>query len=419
MLDHDKKLSANSDLLSLFIRAPNLTIIVSILCLILSLTSCISPVILDQAVLQYDEAVNQTQSKMLLLNIARARHYLPTHFTSVSNIAATYNFEVNAGITGGVIEEGDTLFGVLGGSAAENPTISIIPFQGEEFTKRLLTPTDETKFEFLFHREADMGILLRLMATAIFFEEDGKRVIYRNDPRYPGEYTEFRRRVLHLSYLDESQKLDVGAIQYEEEWPIPKGQPPSSQDLINALESGFSWEIDEEGKAYILSKKLTGRMLIANYDPDQLSNKERRKLQDRAQQFPRYFILVDIRPGYPGGDYPFQGWIKLRNFNGIIEFIARGIADSPEFDVVKDARTGPVLRNPAKTLDIKETNREPLDAALTVGFRGKVYSIANKPDEEGIFGKWDREAFEVLYQLFQMTVTDLTRVPVPPITISK
>jgi hypothetical protein len=29
---------------------------------------------------------------------------------------------------------------IFGGSVAENPTISIAPIEGEEFTKRLLTP---------------------------------------------------------------------------------------------------------------------------------------------------------------------------------------------------------------------------------------------------------------------------------------
>lgn len=32
---------------------------------------------------------------------------------------------------------------------------------------------------------------------------------------------------------------------------------------------------------------------------------------------------------------------------------------------------------------------------------------------------WDREAFELLSQLYQMTVTDVPRVPTLPITIAK
>lgn len=397
--------------------------IASSIVFLFSLIGCISPVILDRAVLEYDEAVNQTQSKMLLLNIARARHYLPIHFTSVSNIAATYNFQVDAGVTGGVIEDPDflfnSLFGVFGGSAAENPTISIIPFQGEEFTKRLLTPADESKFEFFFHRGIEVAIILRLMADAIFVEKGGKGMIYRNDPRYTAEYREFRQRVLHLSALNEAQELDVGVIEYEEEWPIPIDHKPDSDEIINALEKGYSWKIDRGKKSYVLSRLMTGRMLIANYNQANLSNEERRRLNQKAEQYPRNFVLVDIRASYPGGDYPFQGWIKLRNFNSTIEFIARSISDNPEFHVEKDPRTGQVLRNPDKTLEIEETATKPPDALFAVRFKGKEYSIIDKPAEDGSYGRWNQETFEVLYQLFQMTVTDITRVPVPPITISK
>jgi hypothetical protein len=87
--------------------------------------------------------------------------------------------------------------------------------------------------------------------------------------------------------------------------------------------------------------------------------------------------------------------------------------------VEKDPRSGQVLRNPDKTLEIEETATEPPDALFAVTFKGKVYSIIDKPAGDGRYGRWNQETFEVLYQLFQMTVTDITRVPVPPITISK
>lgn len=38
---------------------------------------------------------------------------------------------------------------IFGGSMAEYPTISIAPIEGKEFTKRLLTPFQETKFILL------------------------------------------------------------------------------------------------------------------------------------------------------------------------------------------------------------------------------------------------------------------------------
>src|ERR1700712_2294618 len=105
------------------------------------LSGCVSPLALNRAVVAYDEAVTDAGSQQLLINIVRAHQRQPLHFTGVSNIAATFNFQVNAGATpspGGLA--GAVLMPVFGGSASENPTISIVPIEGEEFTKRLLMP---------------------------------------------------------------------------------------------------------------------------------------------------------------------------------------------------------------------------------------------------------------------------------------
>jgi hypothetical protein len=59
-------------------------------------SSCVSAIALDQAVVAYDRTVVELVSKQLLLNIARARHDQPIHFTAISNIAATYNFAFSA-----------------------------------------------------------------------------------------------------------------------------------------------------------------------------------------------------------------------------------------------------------------------------------------------------------------------------------
>src|SRR4029077_12270092 len=98
----------------------------------LAVPGCLSPITLNRAVTNYDEAITDAISKQLLINIARAHQHQPIHFTGVSNVAATFDFRVNAGATPAFTGEA--------GSAAENPTISIAPIEGEEFTKRLLTP---------------------------------------------------------------------------------------------------------------------------------------------------------------------------------------------------------------------------------------------------------------------------------------
>ena len=67
---------------------------------IVGTVGCASTIALDRAVVAYDTTTAESVSKQLLLNIARARHNQPMHFTAISNIAATYKFTVNAGVGG-------------------------------------------------------------------------------------------------------------------------------------------------------------------------------------------------------------------------------------------------------------------------------------------------------------------------------
>jgi len=98
----------------------------------LAVTGCLSPITLNRAVTSYDEAITDAISKQLLINIARAHQHQPIHFTGVSNIAATFDFRVNAGATPAFTREvGRALLPIFGGSVAENPTISIARSKGK------------------------------------------------------------------------------------------------------------------------------------------------------------------------------------------------------------------------------------------------------------------------------------------------
>src|ERR1051325_9723 len=74
---------------------------------IVFLTGCLSPIAMHRAVIEYDRTTSRVEAELLLLNIARARHYRPVHFTAVSSVAATFDFRVSAGITGSIGRAGE------------------------------------------------------------------------------------------------------------------------------------------------------------------------------------------------------------------------------------------------------------------------------------------------------------------------
>lgn len=235
-----------------------------------------------------------------------------------------------------------------------------------------------------------------------------------NLPHLRDEYSEFRRRMLHLSALNLARQLYVGPVEYEEPWPLPLDHPLTTQ----AFDKGYRWASIQLNETPVLTRHVVGRIAVTNYDPAKRSNEERRRLQQDAARYPRNYVLVDIRPEFPGGDSPWHGQIKLRSFNAILGFVARTMEEEPEFAVETDTRSRTVLRNPTTTLLVRETDRRPSESVFAVELDGRWDSL----DEGGQAhdqANWNREAFVLLNQLYQMTVTDVGKSPAVPITIAK
>lgn len=390
------------------------------------LSGCLSPLAIHKAVIEYDRTVSQVESEMLLLNVARTRHFHPTHFTALSSVAATFEFQAAAGFAAAGSNTESLVAPVFGISSAEKPTMTIIPIQGEEFTTRILTPFDEKKIAFLFQQRVEPALLLRLMSSELILNGYGEVTLLRNQPHRMEEYKEFRRRVLHLSSLNQSRELFVGPIVYEQVFPFSLSRSLSNQEtlaglgiLLQAAEKGYQWTQQGSQGELSLSRHVVSRVAITNYDPSILTNQERQELALDIEKYPQSTIFVDIRPGAPGGDYPMRGVFTIRSFHTILQFLALGIAADPEYHVEKDPRTSSVSRNPPWTIAIEETEEKPQNATFAVTYKDRWYSIRNAPKNTGPFQPWNQVAFRILGQLYQMTVTELSRTPTPAITIAK
>jgi hypothetical protein len=381
---------------------------------VLSASGCASTIALDHAVMAYDTTTADSVSKQLLLNIARAHHNQPMHFTAISNIAATYRFSISAGVGPALTgERGGLLVPIVGGSAEENPTISISPMQGEEFTQRLLTPFQEQKLTLLLRQGYDVDALLRLMGAEIHLEHDGPGnvTMHNNRPSDREGYPIFRRVVAHLSAIQDRHALHVEPLHFQYTWTVPADSV--TPESFESIYKGFSLTYDADTRAYRVSRRINGRVMISNYDPAVLSNEERFRLHEKAEEAPFNDVLIDIRPGHTGGEFPLHGRLRLRSFHEVLTFIGRGIQEEPEYDVPPDPRTPSIKENPARTLEIIEARRLPPDVGLSVGLQGNQYAIAPQTGYQ-----WNRKAFSLLYQLFQMSVSTVVQTG-PAITISK
>ncbi len=365
-----------------------------------SVTGCLAPIALHHAVLAYDRNVERVTSEELLLNIVRARFYQPLHFTKVSSIAATFDFRVSAGI---VPPEGDArgLVGPLfSATAAENPTVTIVPIDGEEFTTRLLTPLDEKRFLRLLEVGENMGMALQMAVSSMRIQTGDETAVYLNHPGRLDEYEEFQRRVRHITALYDEHQLHIASVMLEEAWtgPLPAGIAPD--DVLAALDKGYKWKTT--GDRFRLDRM---RVLISNYRPHEVKESARQALGDRLKEWPANEILVDIRPDFPGGDFPIRGQITLRSFNSVLEFFARSMREAGR------------QRDAIRLLTIEESDRALDDAAVSIRYEGRYYGI-RKPTPDRPQDVRSAKAFDMLYQLFQMMVQPVN-APVPGIAIAK
>ncbi len=367
--------------------------------------------------LNYDEAISTLEREMLLINIARRHRNIPIHFTVTSSIAATFDYIKSTGFVGTVFERASSGSDVsnysfnFGMSLSENPTLGIVPMQGEEFTKRILSPLDEDQFEFLAVQGEALDMLIRLMARGIEFQNEDRSFnrFILNRPSHVEEYTEFRKIALQLAFLNISRNLFIGKLSFKGISNMELAGPPSATEITKGIEKGYWWKKNKEDGTYELSKHIIGRVVITNYDPLTLTDIERQELNNLAELKPKNFILIDIRPDYPGGDFPMRGSIKLRSLHGIMDFLGEGIENSPEFDVEADKRTGLISENPKNTLSVLVDTPAKAEF-LCIQYRGHEYTIG--------YTSWDYNAFKNLYHLFQAAVTDVSK-QVVPITISK
>ena len=377
------------------------------------LGGCVGPPVLERQVLGYDEVTSELEQKLLLLNIARVDAGRPIHFTTTSSIAATFDWTTTVGV-GAQIEEpsGTNFFNFnWGASASENPTFSIIPISGEDFTKRILTPFDDDAFEFLVFQGGAIDRVMRLMAAGVEVQNpDGSFVRFiANNPDRPEEYKEFRRIAMHLRWLNDNRKLFVRSLVFQETLVANYAGAMRAEDINNGFNMGLRWRQKPDGN-YSLTRLQAGRVVVTNYDPMRLSDEERFELNEKIRKNPSGFVYVDVRPDGPGGDFPVQGAIKLRSVLQMLVFIGNGIVAMPEFGVEPDERTGAVADNPITTLKINVVDSKPTSRLASVEYGERYYTVNDSP--------WDRATFATLGDLFQTAVGEVDAIGLP-VTIAK
>jgi hypothetical protein len=357
------------------------------------LPACAGQKPLQAALIAYDQSLSSAQNQMLLLNIARAHRGRPLHFSTVAGIAATFDRRVEAsfGAELGAGSANDLYLPGLGGSLSENPTLNVVPIQGQEFVRRLLAPLDEHNLAFFHHQGVDTALLLRLLVQAIIVETpEGRRFVKNSGTSAESGNSEFEAFVQRLAALSAESRLDIGPVPLEESWPLPAAEPTSANDLADLIERGF--RLDSGGKC--LWRPRVGRTVLTNQDSSQLTLERRRQLQANAERYPSYCVRFELDADPNGPEQ--RGWIKLRSLAGILQVVGQEVE-----------------RSTGSCLTILQNTAASPSELVSVHYLGQRYALQDDPAGQG------RLALALLSALYQLTVSEVPGEPLPAITIAK
>lgn len=77
---------------------------------------------------------------------------------------------------------------------------------------------------------------------------------------------------------------------------------PKSEDVGKGFEFGLVWRQKEQGKRFELTKWQAGRVVVTNYDPNALSQREKQELNDKIRKYvPKDFVFLRHTERQTGG----------------------------------------------------------------------------------------------------------------------
>jgi hypothetical protein len=154
-----------------------------------------------------------------------------------------------------------------------------------------------------------------------------------------------------------------------------------------------------------------GRTFSSNYEPDSLLPEARSRLIDEAEEGHLNDVSFDIRPGTPEGNTPSRKISGCEVSIPFSTFWADRLEKIPNITSQRSAAHD----NPVPAMELLPSAGAPSKADLSIQSPGKQDAVHTT----GPLARWNREAFQLLNLLFQMTVSEMPRVGVPSVTTAK
>jgi hypothetical protein len=320
----------------------------------------------------YNKAIARSMQEQMLLNIIRLHYFEAPVFLAVSSVLTQYAWQGSVGVAGQQgfsIGQGLQAPSFVGGTASaifsERPTITFLPVEGDDFSRRLMTPIP---LDFVFAL-SEAGYPTDLLYRTGIGRINDVMNMAAGVPA-PGDVERDLQARLEAENLARFQNLISIILKLQ---------------LYGAIEAQRRGD-DEKAQRFLVIKGNGDREVAALVD-------EFRKMLnlDPARDA---FRITDRRMGRAADEITVQ----TRSVLQIMAFLSKGIATPPEHwqqarlvgaeAIAEDAGKGVPFR-------VRSSTEPPNDGFVAAEYNGYWFSIANTDIES-------KRAFNLLIYLFRL-----------------
>lgn len=338
--------------------------------------------------LMYNDSLQQTERRELLLNLVRLRYVESPEFLGVSSISTQFSYDVSISVGGDFgTDAGDpTHLGKpgVGVGFSERPTITFIPRRDPEFAQQLITPLDPETLVYLFDYGWAMDRTLRVAVKTINNLNNGTTREFLEAKDWD-DLIQFARAAKILKKLNQKGDLNITIEDHTEMLSGPLNKEEiHSDDFLAAEKEGYHLKYSEQDKSYFLIRK--NRVMVLSLKENALNDPLVREMRD----------LLNLQPGlkkyiiHAKTNSVQKDSLKLRTRSilGILAYLSQGVEIPPShLHLLGGAKNKETLKATNTILrdlfQVKVSDTEPDEALVSVPFRGHWFYI----DDEDLSSK--------------------------------
>ena len=341
--------------------------------------------VLQENHVAFNTAVCQAMDSQMLLNIVRMSMEEPTQWMMVSSI--NVNTSVGGTLTGGVtIPSSGFVSGTSGGATSftYTPNITMIPKQGEQLARELMSPIPVSSIESMVSASWPMSWVIFLTCEQFqnvsSFDVTRGFEIHTNDPRFGRMMQLFDElQSKHLTSLS----LSSVPIVWNEE-PIPAAEV-NLGSIVSAKKDRALMHKRLDGMYDYVSIESVPVLTMYKGIQNDSHGEELLKLLD-LENVPGSYRMISVENPLPGKHVS----MRTRSLAALMQLMSFGVdsvanAPPPQENVDTPEELWNLLSATTKATDLSHNvnavfrvhrgSRVPSDATVSVAFRGQQFWI--------------------------------------------